>query len=244
MLTDMINIKAITGRMPVGMAYPYGSYSDETVDVLRELGIKYARGTWSSHNFDLQPDLLRFRPTCHHKDAALFMMFLYAVKTLLVFPPIMALQIAVGLYFPTWVAIIVNIVCMALEHSLGYAIGRFIGLDVTDKLLKKHPKVQEIVSSTRNRWFISYILRALNMLPMDIVSMYLGTQKFPFLVYLSGSLAGALFGIIAATVIGMSLTDPTSSTFIIACAISITLSALSCLIYYLLTKSKKNGEKK
>ena len=82
--------------------------------------------------------------------AALFMMFLYAVKTLMVFPPIMALQIAVGLYFPTWVAIIVNIVCMALEHSLGYAIGRFIGLDVTDKLLKKHPKVQEIVSSTRN----------------------------------------------------------------------------------------------
>ena len=71
MLTDMINIEAITGRMPIGMAYPYGSYSDETVDVLRELGIKYARGTWSSHNFDLQSDLLRFRPTCHHKDAAL-----------------------------------------------------------------------------------------------------------------------------------------------------------------------------
>ena len=176
--------------------------------------------------------------------AALFMMLLYAVKTLLVFPPIIALQIAVGLYFPTWAAIIVNIVCMVLEHSLGYAIGRFIGLDVTDKLLKKHPKVREIVSSTRNRWFISYILRALNMLPMDVVSMYLGTQKFPFLVYLSGSLAGALFGILAATVIGRSLTDPTSPTFIIACAISITLSALSCLIYYLLTKSKKNGEKK
>ena len=70
-LTDMINLEAITGKMPVGMAYPYGSYSDETVDVLKELGIKYCRGVASSHNFDIQTDLLRFRPTCHHKDASL-----------------------------------------------------------------------------------------------------------------------------------------------------------------------------
>lgn len=71
MLTDMINIEAITGKMPVGMAYPFGSYSDETVDVLKELGLKYARGTWSNHSFDIQSDLLRFRPTCHHNDPEL-----------------------------------------------------------------------------------------------------------------------------------------------------------------------------
>lgn len=70
-LTDMINIEAITGKMPVGMAYPYGTYNDETVEVLGELGIKYCRGTKSSHSFELQTDLLRFRPTCHHNDAEL-----------------------------------------------------------------------------------------------------------------------------------------------------------------------------
>ena len=65
------DFEAITGKMPVGMAYPFGSYSDETVDVLSELGLKYARGTWSNHSFDLQSDLLRFRPTCHHNDPEL-----------------------------------------------------------------------------------------------------------------------------------------------------------------------------
>ena len=174
--------------------------------------------------------------------AALFMMLLYAVKTILIFPPIMALQIAVGLFFPTWAAILVNILCMVLEHSIGYAVGRFVGLDVTDKLLKKHPKVRDIVQSTRNRWFISYILRALNMLPMDIVSMYLGTLKFPFGVYVTGSLAGSLFGILAATIIGRTLTDPTSPSFIIACAISISLSIISCLIYYFLSKGKAHED--
>ena len=70
-LTDMINLEAVTGKMPVGMAYPYGTYNDETVDVLKELGIKYCRGTWSNHSFDVQTDLLRFRPTCHHNDPEL-----------------------------------------------------------------------------------------------------------------------------------------------------------------------------
>ena len=50
MVTDMINIEALTGSLPVGMAYPYGSYSDMVVDVLSDLGIRYARGTWSNHS--------------------------------------------------------------------------------------------------------------------------------------------------------------------------------------------------
>lgn len=70
-LTDMINLEALTGEVPVGMAYPYGTYSDETVDVIRELGIKYCRGIRSTHSFDLQTDLLRFQPTCHHNDPEL-----------------------------------------------------------------------------------------------------------------------------------------------------------------------------
>ena len=176
--------------------------------------------------------------------AALFMIVLYIIKSLLVFPPIMALQIAVGLYFPTWAAVIVNLLGITAEFCVGYMVGRAIGLNMTDKLLKKHPKVREIVESAKNRWFISYILRALNMLPMDIVSMYLGTSEFPFGIYLTGSLAGALFGVLAATFIGMSLTDPTSPTFIAACAISITLSVISCVIYYFIThkKGKSNAD--
>lgn len=171
--------------------------------------------------------------------AALFMILLYIIKTLLIFPPIMALQIAVGLYFPTWAAVLVNLLGITAEFCTGYLMGRVIGLNFTEKLLKKNPKVREMVESDKNRWFISYILRALNMLPMDVVSMYLGTSRFPFFIYLSGSLVGALFGILAATFIGMSLTDPTSPAFIIACAVSITLSALSCFIYYKMTHKKE-----
>lgn len=174
--------------------------------------------------------------------AALFMLGLYIVKTLLVFPPLMVLQIAVGLYFPTLAAILINILGMAIEQSLGYMLGRFIGFGAVDKLLKKYPKVREIAESGKNSRFVAYILRALNMLPMDVVSMYLGSSKMSFPTYLSGSLAGALFGILAATFIGMSLTDPTSPTFILACALSLTISAVSCIIYRRMNRSKASSE--
>lgn len=172
--------------------------------------------------------------------AAIFMLTLYVVKTLLVFPPLMVLQIAVGLYFPTLPAIFINLLGMTVELSVGYLVGRFIGLQAVERLLKKNPKISEIAESGKNRWFIAYILRALNMLPMDVVSMYLGSSRMSFPTYISGSLVGTLFGILSATLIGMSLTDPTSPTFLIACALSLTISAVSCIIYYRMNRRKSS----
>ena len=51
-----------------GMAYPYGAYNDEVVQILKKCGIQYARLVESSKSFSLQKDLLRFKPNCHHND--------------------------------------------------------------------------------------------------------------------------------------------------------------------------------
>jgi len=72
MVEDRDGLTKLFGKCPVGMAYPYGTFNDEVVELLDNLGFKYARTVWSSHNFDIQEDLLRFRPTCHHDDEKLF----------------------------------------------------------------------------------------------------------------------------------------------------------------------------
>lgn len=72
MVEDREGLTGLFGKRPVGMAYPYGTFNDEVVALLRELDFKYARTVWSSHNFDVQSDLLRFQPTCHHDDEKLF----------------------------------------------------------------------------------------------------------------------------------------------------------------------------
>lgn len=59
------------GRIVRGMAYAYNGYSDETVQMLKTLGVTYARTTESSYTFDIPRDWLRLKPTCHHGDKEL-----------------------------------------------------------------------------------------------------------------------------------------------------------------------------
>ncbi len=49
-----------------GMAYPFGTYSDEVVEILKQAGIVYARTVISSLTFKMPTDWLRLEATCHH----------------------------------------------------------------------------------------------------------------------------------------------------------------------------------
>ncbi len=69
--TDRANLEAMFGGLVRGAAYPYGTYSDETVKALAACGIVYCRTVESSHDFSLPQNWLRLRPTCHHADPQL-----------------------------------------------------------------------------------------------------------------------------------------------------------------------------
>ena len=71
MMMDRLTLERLFGCIIRGMAYPYGTYSDEVVEVLRTLGLVYARTVESSRGFDIPRDWLRMRPTCHHDDPEL-----------------------------------------------------------------------------------------------------------------------------------------------------------------------------
>lgn len=68
---DIIAQEDLFDKRMQGMAYAFGDYNDTVVDYLKRIGIKYSRTTKSNHSFDLQSDLLRFEPTCHHNDEKL-----------------------------------------------------------------------------------------------------------------------------------------------------------------------------
>jgi peptidoglycan/xylan/chitin deacetylase (PgdA/CDA1 family) len=62
-------LEQIAGYPVCGLAYAYGASSPRVINVLRELGIEYARTTNSSKRFQVPDDPLRLDPTCHHRDA-------------------------------------------------------------------------------------------------------------------------------------------------------------------------------
>jgi len=51
-----------------GMSYPFGTYSEQVIGLLRYVGMEYARTVNSHGSFHKPDDWLRWHPTCHHKE--------------------------------------------------------------------------------------------------------------------------------------------------------------------------------
>lgn len=69
---DMDNIEKIFHDKPTGFVYPFGLYNQEMKETLKSFGVQYARTINSNHLFNLQTNLLEYRPTCHHNDPLIF----------------------------------------------------------------------------------------------------------------------------------------------------------------------------
>ena len=70
-IQDKINLQNIFDCNIQGMAYPFGTYDDRVIQVLKENDIRYARTTKCTENFNIQSNLLEFSATCHHNNVNL-----------------------------------------------------------------------------------------------------------------------------------------------------------------------------
>lgn len=175
--------------------------------------------------------------------AAIFLWLLYAVKSLSIVFPLIILNIAGGFLFPPVIAVFVNMVGILIELMIPYGVGRISRRESAGKLIKKYPKLEEIISQQKgSALFLSFFLRIISCLPGDAVSMYLGATQMPFFKYLLGSFLGTVPGIISATLIGSSITDPTSPMFWISVVLTVVISAASFLVYFFWRRKKKRQE--
>lgn len=71
LMDDREKLEKQFGTIVRGMAYPFGTYSDDVVDSMRSVGIVYSRTVHSSHSFDMPSDWMRLPATCHHNDPEL-----------------------------------------------------------------------------------------------------------------------------------------------------------------------------
>ena len=63
---DRKNIERDFGVIARGMAYPYGSYNDTVLEVLKNCKIAYSRTTKATNWFNMPENWLALDPTCHH----------------------------------------------------------------------------------------------------------------------------------------------------------------------------------
>lgn len=184
------------------------------------------------HSKDISlADIFNFTPKNLYL-AVLFFLGVYVLKSFLFFVPVSILYFAAGVVFPPFVGVAVNTVGSFINATLPYLFGRYAGSKLTDKIIGKYPKMQKLKPAEKaGEWFFSYITRVVCVFPADISSIFLGSLKIKYLTYISGSMVGFLPGILACTLIGTNITDPTSPVFVGAIIAFVAIIAISLLIY-------------
>jgi len=67
-IEDKMRLEELCGYPVRGMSYPFGTFNNELLNVLKSTGIEYSRTTRSTGMTGLPEDFLLWHPTCHHRE--------------------------------------------------------------------------------------------------------------------------------------------------------------------------------
>ena len=163
---------------------------------------------------------------------------LSALKSASIFIYCGIIYIASGLIFPFPLALLANICGSIVMYSLPYFIGKKLGHSAVEYISHKYPKV-EILKKLRSShdFKFTYIVRIISVLPLDLVSLYMGAVNVDYRFYLLGSTL-ALFPTMALlTIMGKNAMNPGSPQFILATCFEV-LYMLAAGIFSLNTLKK------
>ncbi len=172
-------------------------------------------------------DLFRWSPA-NPWLAALFLLALYACKSMTIFFPLVVLYLAGGLLFPLPAALAVNLAGLAVCSTVPYWVGRCSAAETLDRLRQKYPKLQTVEQLRQaNHFLFALLARAVGVLPGDVVSLYFGAVRLPFQPYLAGSLLGLCPTMVAVTIMGGSVSNPLSPAFLAAAGVDLLVVIIS-----------------
>ena len=172
--------------------------------------------------------------------AAVTVIGVYFVKSLVFVVPASLIYISVGMAFETWQALIINTVGIALEVVCTYFLGRFLGKDaVTEKLRGNKAGDKLLNMKSKNKNLMIFTIRFTG-IPIDFSSLFMGAFDFKFVPYFILSLLGILPRVFLLTVIGDGFYDLIPMKYIItAVIIAIPVGIAVFFVKKIINKRKK-----
>ena len=177
-------------------------------------------------------DILKFTPKSPAL-AALIMLGLFCVRPVLMFIPMVALYICVGIIFPPGAALALTCAGLLCEMAIGYYIGRRLGGEKITALINKNRRVREFMSDSGNSGPAGCFVLRITLLHFDLVSMFFGASGVRFSQFAILSLMGSAPSMIPFVLMGDSIATPFSADFLAPFAIC---AAVSISAYTLYTK--------
>ena len=141
--------------------------------------------------------------------AAGLVLCVYVLKGLVFVIPAALLYVPVGMAFSPGVAVAVNLAGVALEVTVSYLFGRFLGGEKVRAMLEKKKGGRKILEFQAQKTGAASVfgMRLLPVFPMEFVSRCLGASRFGFWRYLPLSVIGIAPRVILFTLLGDAAYD-------------------------------------
>lgn len=171
--------------------------------------------------------------------SVIWLLLLFAIKSLTIVIPLLSLYVASGILFPPVWAVCVSFLGLAITMTFPYLLGRWSGAEEMDYVKAKYPKIEKLVDiQKRNEFFASFIVRLIGWFPCDITSFYFGASRTDYPLYLFSGLLGSAISVITNTLLGDVLMNPLSLPFFLLMVIKVLTSAGAIAFAYFYNQGK------
>lgn len=148
--------------------------------------------------------------------SVVIIIFNFALKAVIPWFPVSCICVASSILFKWYEALTINVVGLAVLFTIKFIWGKYKGAGNTEKLLEKYEKVHDFIDNNESgSGAVLFVLRLVPLMPINTVSALYGTTKISYPVYIAVSLFGSAYKIISYTIIGRSVFDPASASFIV-----------------------------
>ncbi len=172
--------------------------------------------------------------------ALLMILGVYGIKAVLFVIPASVIYISVGVALDTKTAVIINVIGIAIEVTLTYILGKFLGKSAVEKKLKGTKGGDKLLAmKDKNKNLATFIIRFVPAFPIDFSSLFMGAFDFKFLPYFLFSVLGIAPRVIAFTILGDTIYDLIPMKYIVL----IGIAAIPVVVAVMLIK-KFAGKKK
>lgn len=140
--------------------------------------------------------------------SGLMVLAIYFVKGIVMVIPAAVVYISVGMAFEPWVAVLLNTLGMIVELLASYFLGKFLSIDYIDNMINEQRNGSKIMKKIQdNSRLAMFTLRFVPIFPVDIISLFYGSIKYPFWKYMGWSMLGIMPRVILFTLLGKKIYD-------------------------------------
>lgn len=188
------------------------------------------------HNLSVD-DIIHYTPSSPF-FAALALIGLYCLRSIIMAIPNMLVCIAIGIIFPPVWGILISITGMICETTISYYLGKKLGAEEVTRMLQKNEKAKKFFSSNQNNTTTTCFIARITPLPIGLTSMFFGAAGMPWSKYIIASILGLSPKMIPYVLAGTSIEDPLSTRFLLPFVISFAITLAAFIIYQTVTKTK------